>query len=233
MLGLTAIGALAAGLFSGSILGGILGALVGNFAGRKINGGTPTTSATCLSLDARTALVNRILTNAVTQSDAEKMAQSYELSGCTEDAAAIRIAARTVASGDLMPHKVPTLSSGILDAAARATTIDPSKMPKALIDYVLTDADVALTPLGFAIASGYTPPSSCDLQSYAPCTAVDALLADNPTLTKSVAGPLEGHPEVYAVLGKAGSSDIDTVLAYFAIQPWAAGVSIRRRGLFP
>lgn len=230
VVALTAIGGLAAGLLSGSVLGGLLGAVVGNFAGRKINGGAPTTGATCLALDARNALVKRILSNEVSQSDAEKMAQSYEISGCTEDAAAIRIAAKTAASGDLVPHKVQSLSSGILDAASKATTIDTSK---AIYDYVLTDADVALTPLGFAIAAGYKPPASCDLQSYAPCTAVDALLADNPTMTKSVASPMAGHPEIYAVLGRAPHSDIDSVLGYFAISPWSAGTSIRRRGIFP
>ena len=230
VVALTAIGGVAAGLLSGSIFGGLLGALAGNFAGRKINGGTPSTGASCLSLDDRNTLVKRILSNEVTQGDAEKMAQSYEISGCAEDAAAIRLAAKTAASGDLVPHKVQSLSSGILDAASKATTIDKSK---ALYDYTLTAADVALTPLGFALAAGYKPPASCDLQSYAPCTAVDALLADNPTMTKSVAGPMPGHPEVYAVLGRAPHSDIDSVLAYFAISPWSEGVSIRRRGIFP
>lgn len=209
VLGLTAIGGLAAGFLSGSVLWGLVGAVAGNFVGRKINGGTPTTGATCLSLDARSTLVSRILSGEVSQADAEKMAQSYELSGCAEDAAAIRVAAKTAASGDLIPHSpTPGAHPGGGDIGTKEPTLGGNL-------YALTAADVALKPTAFALRAGYTSVSAFLANQGGKISAQNA---PDPTTDPAVLT----DPSVYAEPSPLNPA----LMLYHRVVPWKAGLLV-------
>jgi hypothetical protein len=158
-------------------------------------------------------LVTRVADGSIDGVTAESMARGFDNAGCTAAASAVRVAA----------HAAVAKKSGIVKLPSGATPTGIGGASGGMSTHTLTDADVAMGPAAFALSVGYvTPPASCALSSYGPCTVVDAMLADNPTMTKAVAGPMPGQPEVYPVLGKAPGS----VLGYFAVNPWKVGQTL-------
>jgi hypothetical protein len=95
-----------------------------------------------------------------------------------------------------------------------------------LVSHVMSETDIDLTPLGFAMLAGYGDSTNPADQ------VVQAFVADNPSLKIVTASPMPGHPEIYPVttFAKPPGSDIDSpTTSYFAVQPWTAGMTVKVR----
>jgi hypothetical protein len=215
-LGLTALGAFA-GLSISGWFWALVGAVVGNVVGRKINEGSPSTMATCLDTAGRQKIITQILTGAVSQDEAEKIARSYEISGCKDDASAIRTAAKVAASGDLVAHTPPAGSMGSLAVAPGGAahpagggigTFEPSKGAST---YVLTDADVAMRPDGFALRAGYP--------------SVDAFVTDQEGALKLDVAAGADYASDYSIYSTSSPLNPDVKL-FYSVRPWASGTAV-------
>jgi hypothetical protein len=236
VVSLTAAAGLVTGFMSRSVILGLLAAVVGNVIGRKINGASPTTGATCLTTDQRQALLNRVLSKEVSGDDAEKMAQSYDLSGCTEDAAAIRLAAKTAASGDLIAHTPPlglpyVTGGGDKTKGDVGTEVPPSGGNL----YALTAADIASKPTAFALRAGYPSVEAFIANQGGKLTAENATPPAAPADASDIKGFLAwvdamktftDDAAIYATDSPLSPDPSHPVVLYHRIVPWTAGTVV-------
>jgi hypothetical protein len=198
--------------------------------------------AVCMAESERKKTLDQILSGAISQDDAEKLAKSQENAGCTDDASAIRVAAKAAQSGDQVPHppsglttnggissssKVPPAGGGdgktTHDVGTHVTSSGGNL-------YTLTAEDIAEGPMKFATAAGYDSVLAFITDQEG------ALKMENvaPPSSKPF-DPLHPDPEAIAALEEILSDPAVFVttsplnkdlLLYHRLVPWKAGMEV-------